>query len=266
MTPSLRDARPALLFHTSAPKLSLMYAVVCLLKFEVPHKKPFPHHNGKLVFSPLPLLICVYAYLCMCYNKYGGKRTISGVGFLLPPWHRVWAFVSMTLVSLAALQALGYLLCVRFLSFHRTLWLPHPDLRGSRDSALGPRISTANASCTRLVIIQCICLTLYCDDVVSQMRVLSSSASFNDNWTRDFLMLHCFLPSTGVILPLHHLRGVHHASLQHEGCHHRQRPHLFISYDSAECLPVCNTRGQGAPVLAGEYPSSWEPLAFQSSS
>lgn len=54
MTPSLRDARPALLFHTSAPKLSLMYAVVCLLKFEVPHKKPFPHHNGKLLFSSLP--------------------------------------------------------------------------------------------------------------------------------------------------------------------------------------------------------------------
>lgn len=60
-------------------------------------------------------------------------------------------------------------------------------------------------------------------------------------------------PPVGIILPLHHLRGVHHAALQHERCHHCQCAHLLLPHHRAERLPVCNTRGQGAPSLAGGY-------------
>lgn len=42
-----------------------------------------PSQQQATFFSPPPL-ICVYEYLCMCYNKYGGQRTISGVVFCLP--------------------------------------------------------------------------------------------------------------------------------------------------------------------------------------
>lgn len=60
----------------------------------------------------------------------------------------------------------------------------------------------------------------------------------------------CSYP-VGVVLPLHHLCGVHHAALQHAGRHHRQRAHLLLPHHRAERLPVCDAGGQGAPGLAG---------------
>lgn len=70
-------------------------------------------------------------------------------------------------------------------------------------------------------------------------------------WEWGFSVTRCFSPPVGVLLPLHHLRGLHHAALQHARCHHRQRAHLLLAHHCAKRLPVCDTRGQGAPGLAG---------------
>lgn len=60
----------------------------------------------------------------------------------------------------------------------------------------------------------------------------------------------CSFP-IGIVLPLHHLRGVHHAALQHARRHHCQRAHLLLPHHRAERLPVGHAGDQGAPGLAG---------------
>lgn len=141
------------------------------------------------------------------------------------------------------------------------MWPPQPDLHDSRDSVLSPHTSMASVLPSRLDWVH-LCTRWVCD-VVPQVRMLFS-ACLNSKGKRGFSDTPAFLPSIGVLLPLYHLRGIHHASLQHARCHHRQRPHLLVPHHRAERLPVGNPRGQGTPVLAGECPSQSEAVAFHS--
>lgn len=54
--------------------------------------------------------------------------------------------------------------------------------------------------------------------------------------------LHCRLSlPTGVFLPVHRVRGLHHAAVLHAGRHHRQRADLGLAHARAKHLLVDNS-------------------------
>lgn len=61
----------------------------------------------------------------------------------------------------------------------------------------------------------------------------------------------CPSAPTGVILPLHCVRGLHHAALLYAGRHHRQRPDLHLSHPCVERLPVHDSWPYGTDRVAG---------------
>lgn len=62
----------------------------------------------------------------------------------------------------------------------------------------------------------------------------------------------CVSFSTGVILPVHCVCGLHHAAILHAGCHHRQCLDLRLSHPGVECLPVYDGRSHGTNSVAGK--------------
>lgn len=62
----------------------------------------------------------------------------------------------------------------------------------------------------------------------------------------------CVSFSTGVILPVHCVCGLHHAAVLYAGRHHRQRPDLRLSHHCVECLPVYHSRSHGTSSVAGK--------------
>lgn len=68
-----------------------------------------------------------------------------------------------------------------------------------------------------------------------------------------FITLTLFALFSGVFLLVHHLCGLHHAFLLHEGCHHSQRTHRVFSYSCPQCLSLLCDRPCGAPGMAGQF-------------
>lgn len=62
----------------------------------------------------------------------------------------------------------------------------------------------------------------------------------------------CVSFSTGVILPVHCVCGLHHAAVLYAGRYHRQRPDLRLSYSCVECLPVYHSWSHGTSSVAGK--------------
>lgn len=60
----------------------------------------------------------------------------------------------------------------------------------------------------------------------------------------------CF-PFPGLLLPLHRVCGLHHASLLHEGGHCRQRDHLPLTHRHSQCVSDSQRSWTGAFGLAG---------------
>ncbi len=62
----------------------------------------------------------------------------------------------------------------------------------------------------------------------------------------------CVSFSTGVILPVHCVCGLHHAAVLYAGRHHRQCPDLRLSHHCVECLPVHHSWSHGTNSVAGK--------------
>lgn len=58
--------------------------------------------------------------------------------------------------------------------------------------------------------------------------------------------------STGVILPVHCVCGIHYAAILHAGRHHRQCPDFSLAHHCAECLPVHHSWSHGTSSVAGK--------------
>ena len=56
----------------------------------------------------------------------------------------------------------------------------------------------------------------------------------------------------GVLLPVHRVRGVHHAALLHAGGRDGERSHLLFPHRHALRLPGVQHPGPGLAALAGE--------------
>lgn len=62
----------------------------------------------------------------------------------------------------------------------------------------------------------------------------------------------CVSFSTGVILPVHCVCGLHHAAVLYAGRHHRQCPDLRFSHHCIERLPVHHSWSHGTNSVAGK--------------